>query len=67
MFHLTIVQIVDKESATLNLPGSFEKQVAMDADHSSICKFDSADAPACKMVLETIATELECSLQSERM
>ncbi|KAF4448228.1 hypothetical protein F53441_8335 [Fusarium austroafricanum] len=35
--------IVDKQSAILNLPGTREKQIAMDADHSSICKFDSAD------------------------
>ncbi|KAH8894406.1 hypothetical protein GQ53DRAFT_643154, partial [Thozetella sp. PMI_491] len=31
--------IVDKKSATLNLPESHEKQVAIDADHSAICKF----------------------------
>jgi hypothetical protein len=67
MFCLTLAQIVDKESATLNLPGSLEKRVAMDADHSSICKFDSADTPACKLVVETIATEFECSLRFERM
>ncbi|KAK3382254.1 hypothetical protein B0T24DRAFT_492710, partial [Lasiosphaeria ovina] len=37
-YHKTDI-IVDKNSATLNLPGSREKQVAIDANHSAICKF----------------------------
>ena len=60
-------QIVDKKSATLNLPGTREKQVAMHADHSSICKFDSADSPGCELVLGTITMELERALRLERM
>lgn len=60
-------QIVDKKSATLNLPGPREKQVAMHADHSFLCKFDSAESPACELVLETISTELERALQADRM
>ncbi|KAH8669536.1 hypothetical protein BGZ60DRAFT_469799 [Tricladium varicosporioides] len=36
--------IVDRRSATLNLPGTREKQVAIDADHSTICKLDSLDS-----------------------
>ncbi|RYP17129.1 hypothetical protein DL767_010075 [Monosporascus sp. MG133] len=58
--------IVDKKSATLNLPGSREKQVPMDADHSAICKFDSADSLACKLVLRTIAAEVTRALEIAR-
>jgi len=58
--------IVDKRSATLNLPGTQEKQVAMHSDHSSICKLDSAD-PASELVLGTVATEIERALGLECM
>jgi hypothetical protein len=34
---------VDKKSATLNLPGVREKQIALETDHSGVCKFASAD------------------------
>ncbi|RYP60832.1 hypothetical protein DL770_009910 [Monosporascus sp. CRB-9-2] len=57
--------IVDKDSATLGLPGSREKQVATHADHSSICKFDSVDTSACRLVLGTIATEIARALELE--
>lgn len=61
------MQIVDKRSATLNLPGSREKQVPMHADHSSICKFDKADSPACKLAVGTIAMMLERALELKGM
>ncbi|MCJ1405753.1 Serine active site containing protein 1 [Xylographa trunciseda] len=35
--------IVDKKSATLGLPGLRERQIPMDADHASVCKYASAD------------------------
>jgi hypothetical protein len=35
-------QIVTKESATFGLPGHRETILGLDADHSNICKFDSA-------------------------
>ncbi|SPJ79161.1 uncharacterized protein FTOL_07552 [Fusarium torulosum] len=54
--------IVDKKSATLNLPGTREKQIAMHANHSTICKFDSFDSPACELVLGTIADEVDRAL-----
>ncbi|KAF2184941.1 hypothetical protein K469DRAFT_167222 [Zopfia rhizophila CBS 207.26] len=53
--------IVDKKSATLNLPGSREKQVPTHANHSTICKFDSGNR-ACELVLDTIAAEVERAL-----
>ncbi|SPJ73908.1 related to kinesin light chain [Fusarium torulosum] len=58
--------IVDKKSATLNLPGTREKQIAMHADHSTICKFDFADSPACELVLGTIADEVDRALTMDR-
>ncbi|RKK30690.1 hypothetical protein BFJ66_g16191 [Fusarium oxysporum f. sp. cepae] len=58
--------IVDKKSATLNLPGTREKQIAMHADHSTICKFDSLDNPACELVLGTIADEVDRALTMGR-
>ncbi|KAH7149807.1 hypothetical protein B0J13DRAFT_620160 [Dactylonectria estremocensis] len=36
-----------------------EKQVAMRASHSKICKFESADSPACELVLGIIDEELK--------
>ncbi|KAH7231009.1 hypothetical protein BKA59DRAFT_518303 [Fusarium tricinctum] len=58
--------IVDQKSATLNLPGTREKQIAMHADHSTICKFDSPDSLACELVLGTIADEVERALAMSR-
>ena len=34
----------------------------MDADHSSICKFDLVNSPACELVLSTIKAQLERAL-----
>jgi hypothetical protein len=57
--------IVDKKSATLNLAGTREKQIAMHADHSTICKFESANSPACELVLGTITGEVERALKMD--
>jgi ankyrin repeat protein len=35
--------VVDRRSATLGLAGKRERQVAVDADHSRICKFEEPD------------------------
>lgn len=39
----------------------------MHADHSSICKFSAASDPACELVIETIATDVERALKLQRM
>ncbi|KAF5136286.1 hypothetical protein E5D57_000046 [Metarhizium anisopliae] len=57
--------IVDKKSATLNLQGTREKQIAMHADHSTICKFESANSLACELVLSTINEEVERALKMD--
>lgn len=55
-----MVKIVEKGSATLDLPGNIETQLSMPADHSSICKFDSVQE--CEFVLKTISKEAERAL-----
>ncbi|KAK0705593.1 P-loop containing nucleoside triphosphate hydrolase protein [Lasiosphaeris hirsuta] len=55
--------IVDKRSATMNLPGEREKQVPIDADHSAICKFDSPNSGTCELVLGTIAAQIKRALE----
>ncbi|KAK6810867.1 hypothetical protein RU639_013582 [Aspergillus parasiticus] len=55
--------IVDERSATLNLAGTRETQVPIDADHSSICKFAAADNSTCEFVIGTIVMELERALE----
>ncbi|KAI9701793.1 MAG: hypothetical protein M1836_001137 [Candelina mexicana] len=42
--------IVDKKSATLGLASSREKVIQMQADHSSICRFDSIDGSDFELV-----------------
>ncbi|KAI9760923.1 MAG: hypothetical protein M1835_000077, partial [Candelina submexicana] len=46
--------IVDKKSATLGLDTSREKIIQMQADHSSICKFDSVDGSDFELVRDII-------------
>ncbi|KAF2872761.1 hypothetical protein BDV95DRAFT_397503 [Massariosphaeria phaeospora] len=54
--------IVDKHSATLNLPGKREKQISIDADHSSMCKFAGLEGTECETVILAISQQLERSL-----
>ncbi|KID95699.1 proteinrelated to kinesin light chain, partial [Metarhizium majus ARSEF 297] len=58
-------KIVDKKSATWNLQGTREKQILMHADHSTICKFESANSLACELVLSTIKEEVERALKMD--
>ncbi|KAF2834612.1 hypothetical protein M501DRAFT_943685, partial [Patellaria atrata CBS 101060] len=60
-------QIVDKSSATLNLPGNIETQVPIAADHSTICKFSSYQDRDCELVISTIARQLMQSLEMQCM
>lgn len=57
-----MAQVVDKASATLNLPSAREKQIAMHADHSGICKFASAEDAQCELVLHSICSEVDRAL-----
>ncbi|KAF2967266.1 hypothetical protein GQX73_g6325 [Xylaria multiplex] len=47
--------VVDHKSALLGLPGTRERQIAVDADHRGICKFASEDDPRYKLVEDNIA------------
>lgn len=40
MVNSLYLQIVDRKSATLGLPGPREIQVALDTDHENLCKFE---------------------------
>ncbi|KAI1735199.1 hypothetical protein F4680DRAFT_453107 [Xylaria scruposa] len=42
--------VVNKHSATLGLPGSHEKQIALNANHRHMCKFESAEDPIYQQV-----------------
>jgi hypothetical protein len=48
------MQVVDKDSATLGLPGLRKKQIPMDADHVGICKFASLDGSDYKQVASNL-------------
>ncbi|KAL7930469.1 hypothetical protein V8C35DRAFT_312716 [Trichoderma chlorosporum] len=56
--------IVEKESAVMNLPKDQEKQVALEADHSKVCKFPTAKT--CEPVMGLIATEFDRALDMKR-
>lgn len=46
---------MDQKSATLGLPSDREQQIALDATHSSICKFGSIDDDDYEQVKENIS------------
>ena len=41
---------MDPKSATLGLAGLRERQIAMDADHTGVCKFESAEGDDYELV-----------------
>ena len=59
-----IMQIVDKKSATLGLPGRRERQIALDANHANICKFSSADDPAYEQVSDNLVRFAKRAIQA---
>jgi hypothetical protein len=48
------LQIVEQRAALLGLPDTRETSIALDADHSNICKFASEDDPVYRLVEENI-------------
>ncbi|KAI9720649.1 MAG: hypothetical protein M1812_002829 [Candelaria pacifica] len=56
--------IVDKKSATLGLDSSREKMIQMQANHSSICKFDSVDGSDYELVQENIGELAEDAVKA---
>ncbi|KAI0897700.1 hypothetical protein F4806DRAFT_494425 [Annulohypoxylon nitens] len=58
--------VVDRKSAVLGLPGTREKQLALEADHRSICKFSSDKDPNYQLVAENIIRMINtaCSLRN---
>jgi hypothetical protein len=62
---------VDRKSATLGLPGTRERQIAMDTDHSHICKFERDDDDTYEQVadnmVELIANAVQAVADRERL
>ncbi|KAL7910136.1 hypothetical protein GGI35DRAFT_469048 [Trichoderma velutinum] len=56
--------IVEKESAVLNLSEDRERKVALKANHSKICKFPTAES--CEPVMDMIVSDLERALELQR-
>ncbi|OTB11225.1 hypothetical protein K445DRAFT_26789 [Daldinia sp. EC12] len=54
--------VVDQNSAILGLPGTREKQIALDKDHRNICKFSSHDDPEYQQVAGNIASMVDSAI-----
>ncbi|KAI9764543.1 MAG: hypothetical protein M1840_008369 [Geoglossum simile] len=54
--------VVDKRSATLDLPLTRETQIALDANHSDICKFEAIDSDDYEQVEDNIVEFAERAL-----
>ncbi|KAL9090895.1 MAG: hypothetical protein Q9165_005103 [Trypethelium subeluteriae] len=55
--------IVDKHSATLGLPGTRENQIAVDADHNNVCKFERDDDDTYVQVADNLMELINKGLQ----
>jgi hypothetical protein len=58
------IQIVDKRSATLGLPLDRETQIALNANHSDICKFEAIESDDYELVEENIVELAERALNA---
>ncbi|ETS83166.1 hypothetical protein PFICI_05042 [Pestalotiopsis fici W106-1] len=56
--------VVDPKAAVLGLSGDREKQIPLDANHSSMCKFESATDPIYQHVEDNIANMVKHALQN---
>ncbi len=55
--------IVDPKSATLDLPGTREIQIATNADHSNVCKFATVDGDDYEQVINSLVCIAEYAVQ----
>lgn len=60
-----IYQVVDAQSARLNLPN--EKLFPVDADHKTICKISSREDQVYKVVGVWIAKLIRANMENDRM
>jgi len=58
-------KIVEKHSATLGLPGIHERQIGLQSDHRSLCKFISPNDDGYKQVIHNIKWLVEDGGQAE--
>ncbi|KAL7619842.1 hypothetical protein AAE478_010387 [Parahypoxylon ruwenzoriense] len=56
--------VVNKESSILGLPGSREKQIPLDANHSNICKFSSDNDPTYKQVADNVVEMIKEAIKA---
>lgn len=61
------MQIVDKKSATLGLPGTRETSIGLDSDHDGICKFSSATDDMYEQVSGNIIDLVERAVKDAEM
>lgn len=54
---------MDRKSATLGLAGTRERQIALDADHSKICKFDNPNGDDYRQVADNIVDLVDDALK----
>ena len=57
-------QIVDEVSATLGLPGGRETQIAVEANHSTICKFSSATDDTYEQVADNLVDLVDRAVEA---
>lgn len=57
---------MNKSSAILSLPGSRERQIALDANHRNICKFNSDEDPGYQQVASNIVKIINDARTSQR-
>ncbi|KAI0881123.1 uncharacterized protein GGS22DRAFT_192610 [Annulohypoxylon maeteangense] len=58
--------VVDQKSAVLGLPGTREKQLALEANHSNICKFSCGEDPRYQLVADNIIDMIESACSSQK-
>lgn len=57
---------MDKQSATLGLPGTRERQIGLEGNHSDICKFEDPKGDDWELVSGRIIKMAEDAIKSEQ-
>jgi hypothetical protein len=65
--HYLHLQVVNKKSATLGQSGIREKQIALDADHSHICKFENDGEDKYEQVADNLVKLIENAISAAKM
>lgn len=57
---------MDKKSATIGLPGQREQEIAVEANHRTICKFDNPENEAYQLVEPNIIRLAEEAVKASK-